>query len=239
LTNTNRITALVAALLVTFTVHAQDGGPPRATIDVSLYPYQHTLKDDVDFSVMMNARLPGRFSYFGYVNMTGAFTGEAFVFDRSEQNLRYSISDSVPLDLNLQGVLMRGDGNDFYQLGIGWRVHDTPAWQDFFDRINLIYRVTVQLRRFEVADTSSWGLEHWFRMTFPQVSDRLYLSGFVDQSFGEDLPAALPDSPIVTEIQLGMRMFDQFYAIGEYRKNQRRVGNENNFAVGIEYKVRW
>ena len=76
-------------------------------------------------------------------------------------------------------------------------------------------------------------------MTFPQVSDRLYLSGFIDQSFDETLPAAMPESPIVTEIQLGMRMFDQFYAIAEYRKNQRRVGSENNLAVGIEYKLRW
>jgi hypothetical protein len=229
----------VTALFATFVVQAQEGGPPRATIDFSLYPYQSKLDNDVDFATMINARLPGRFSYFGYVNMKGALTSESFVFDRSEQNLRYSVSDNLPLDLNFQGVLARGDGNDFYQLGIGWRVHNTPTWQEFFGRINLIYRMTVQLRRFEAADSSSWALEHWFRMTFPQVSDRLYLSGFIDQAFDETLPAAMPDSPIVTEIQLGMRVFDQFYAVGEYRKNQRRVGNENNFAVGIEYKIRW
>lgn len=230
---------IVMALLTTIAVQAQDSGPPRAMIDFSLYPYQSALDNDVDFTTMINARLPGRFSYFSYVNMKGALTSESFVFDRSEQNLRYSVSDKLPVDLNLQGVLARGDGNDFYQLGVGWRVHNTPGWQEFFGRINLIYRMTVQLRRFEVADTSSWALEHWFRMTFPQVSDRLYLSGFVDQAFDETLPAAMPDSPIVAEIQLGMRVFDQFYAVGEYRKNQRRVGAENNFAVGIEYKMRW
>ncbi len=226
-------------LLATLSVQAQENVRPRATIDFSLYPYQHTLDNDVDFTTMINASLPGRFSYFSYVNMKGATTGESFVFDRSEQNLRYSVSDQLPLDLNLQGVLAQGDGNDFYQLGIGWRVHNTPGWQEFFSRINLIYRMTIQLRRFEVADTSSWALEHWFRMTFPQISDRLYLSGFVDQAFDETLPAAMPDSPIVAEIQLGMRVFNQFYAVGEYRKNQRRIGNENNFAVGIEYKLSW
>ena len=234
-----QFTILLTILLTVSFARAQEGGPPRATIDFSLYPYQHTVDNDVDFTTMINARLPGRFSYFSYVNMKGAFTGESFVFDRSEQNLRYSVSDKLPLDLNFQSVLARGDGNDFYQLGIGWRVHNTPGWQAFFRRINLIYRMTVQVRRFEVADTSSWALEHWFRMTFPQVSDRLYLSGFIDQAFDETLPAAMPDSPIVTEIQLGMRVFDQFYAVAEYRKNQRRIGNENNLAVGIEYKMRW
>ena len=209
---------MATAILATFSVNAQDSGPPRATIDFSLYPYLRSVKDDADFTVTMNARLPGHFSYFGYLNMKGAVTGGSFVFDRSEQNLRYTISNDLPLDLNLQGVLARGDGNDFYQVGVGWRIHDTPGWRNFFDRINLIYRMTIQLRRFEVADTSSWALEHWFRMTFPQVSDRLYLSGFIDQSFDETLPAAMPESPIVTEIQLGMRMFDQFYAIAEYRK---------------------
>ena len=234
-----QLTVLFSLVLVATVAQAQGSGPPRATIDFSLYPYQHTLDNDVDFTTMINARLPGRFSYFSYVNMKGTFTSDSFVFDRSEQNLRYSLSDQLPFDLNLQGVLARGNGNDFYQLGIGWRVHNTPGWQAFFGRINLIYRMTVQLRRFEVEDTSSWALEHWFRMTFPQISDRLYLSGFVDQAFDETLPAAMPDSPIVTEIQLGMRVFDQFYAVAEYRKNQRRIGNENNLAVGIEYKMRW
>jgi hypothetical protein len=168
---------LVTTFLTAFSVQSQENGRPQATIDFSLYPYQHTLDNDVDFTTMINARLPGWFAYFSYVNMNGATTGESFAFDRSEQNLRYSVSDQLPLDLNLQGVFARGDGNDFYQLGIGWRVHNTPGWQEFFSRIKLIYRMTIQLRRFEVADTSSWALEHWFRMSFPQVSDRLYLMG--------------------------------------------------------------
>ena len=134
---------------------------------------------------------------------------------------------------------MHGDGNDFYQLGISWRVHDTPGWAEFFDRINLIYRMNFQLKRFSVEDTGAWQIEHFFLMKFPNVSERLYLSGFLDQTYNQELPDALPKSPIVAEMQLGVRLWDHFYAISEYRVNQRRVGNEYNFAVGIEYKFRW
>jgi len=226
-------------MFVALSAHAQDGGPPKLMIDFNLYPYQHTIPNDVDFTTMIRARLPGRFSYFSYVNMKGVVTSGSAVFDRSEQNLRYAFSDKVPIDFNFQGVLVRGDGNDFYQIGLGWRLHDTPGWQDFFDRINLIYRMTFQLKQFEVDDPDAWAMEHWFRMTFPQISERLYLSGFVDQSFNQDLPDTMPRSPIVAEIQLGMRLWNRFYAVGEYRINQKRVGDEYNFAAGIEYKFRW
>ncbi len=187
----------------------------------------------------MNAALPGRFSYFGYANMKGVATSGSASFVRSEQNFRYTMSDKLPLDLAVQGVLVGGDGDDFYQLGVSWRVHDTAGWRDFFARINLIYRMNVYLKRYSVDDASAWQMEHFFKMTFPMLSDRLYFSGFVDQTFGQDLPDSIPSSPIIAEFQLGMRMFDRFYAITEYRVNQRRVGDEYNLAVGIEYKFRW
>ena len=234
-----RFAILICATLAAFSVSAQEGGRPKATIDFSLYPYQHTIKDDVDFSITMNATLPGRFSYFGYVNMTGVATSGSTSFARSEQNLRYTMSDKLPIDLNFQGVLVGGDGDDFYQLGFSWRVHDTAIWRDFFARINLIYRMNFHLKRYAVDDADAWQMEHFFKMTFPKLSERLYLSGFVDQIFNQNLPDTLPRSPIIAEVQLGMRMFDRFYAITEYRINQLRVGDEDNLAIGIEYKVRW
>lgn len=234
-----KLLTLFCALLAAPIAFAQGDGPPRLFADFSLYPYQRSVKDDVDFTTTINARLPGRFSYFGYMNFKGVVTGGSAVFDRSEQNLRYSLSDRLPLDLNAQGILARGDGNDFYQLGVSWRIHDTPGLNNFFDRINMVYRMTFQLKRYGVDDASAWAMEHWFRITFPQWSDRLYVSGFVDQTFDQDLPEALPKSPIVGEVQMGVRLWDNFYAISEYRVNQRRVGDEYNFAVGLEYKVRW
>ena len=225
--------------LAAFSTHAQENKPPQVFVDFSLYPYQHKIKDDVDFTTMIRANLPGRFSYFSYMNFKGVVTGGSAVFDRSEQNLRYAFSDKLPIDFNFQGVLVRGDGNDFYQIGLGWRLHDTPAWENFFDRINLVYRLTFQLRRFSVDNNDGWALEHFFRMTFPGISERLYLSGFVDQIFDQEVPDAWPSNPIVGEVQLGVRLWDRFYAIGEYRVNQKRVGDEYNFAAGIEYRFRW
>lgn len=217
-------------------IMAQEGGPPRLRVDFSLYPLQRTVKNDVDFTTTVNAVLPGRLSYFGYINVQGVVTDGNAAFVRSEQNLRYAISHAVPLDLNFQGVLVRGDGNDFYQLGVGWRAHDTPGLQAFFERLNLVYRVTLQLRRFEFADNDSWQMEHFFRMN---LSERFYLSGFVDQTFDLDLSAALPRTPIVTEVQFGMRLAADFYAVAEYRRNDFRIGDEENLAAGIEYKFRW
>lgn len=216
--------------------HAQNDGPRRLRIDFSVYPYQRTVASDVDFTTTINAALPGRFSYFSYVNVQGAVTDGSTVFARSEQNLRYAVTERLPIDLNLQGVLARGDGNDFYQLGLGWRIHDTPGFRNFFDRINLVYRMTLQLKRFEFEDDDAWQMEHFFRMN---LSERFYLSGFVDQTFDLDTDEDLPSTPIVSEIQFGTRLFGDFYAIVEYRRNEFRVGREDNLAAGIEYKFRW
>jgi hypothetical protein len=230
---------LICATVAAFAASAQESGRPKATIDFSLYPYQSKVKDDVDFSVTMNATLPGRFSYFGYASMKGIATSGSASFARSEQNLRYTMSDKLPLDLSVQGVFAGAGGDDFYQLGFSWRVHDTAGWRNFFDRINMIYRMNFYLQRYAVDDASAWQMEHFFKITFPQLSERLYLSGFVDQTFNQTLPDTMPSGPIIAEVQLGMRMFDRFYAISEYRLNQRRVGDEENLAIGIEYKVRW
>ncbi|MDH3747285.1 MAG: hypothetical protein OER97_03685 [Gammaproteobacteria bacterium] len=228
--------AIILTALFVSTANAQEGSPPKLRMDVSLYPYQRAVDNDVDFTTTINASLPGRFSYFGYVNVRGVVTDGNAVFARSEQNLRYAVSDSLPIDLNFQGVLVRGDGNDFYQLGLGWRVHDTTVWRDFFKRINLVYRITFQVKRFEFDDSDAWQIEHFFRMN---LTKRLYLSGFVDQTFKLDTLGALPSTPIVTEIQLGVRLFDKLYAISEYRRNDFRIGNEENLAAGLEYKFRW
>lgn len=228
-----------AILLVGFLaldLQADEGGPPKVRLDLSLYPYQRTIENDTDFTTTLNVSLPGRFSYFGYGNFRGSVTDGNAKFVRSEQNLRFSIAERLPLDLSFQGVLVPGDGNDFYQLGLGWRVHDTPGLRNLFKRLKLVYRFTAQLRRFDFHDSDAWQVEHFFRTN---LTERIYLSGFVDQTFELDTSGPLPKTPIVVEIQLGLRFYNQFHAIAEYRKNEFRTGNEENLAVGIEYKFRW
>ena len=232
-----RLAVLVALLAVPTVACADD--PPRFSLDTSLYPYLDRIETDTDLTLTANARFPARISYFGYVNVKGVVSDGDVDFVRSEQTVRWRMSADLPLDLSAQAVLVDGSGNDFTQLGVSWRLHDTPGFAALFDRINLIYRLTFQLKRFSNSNDKGWQMEHFFRMRFPGVSDRLYLSGFLDQTFDLRRPAAFPESPIVTEIQAGARIWKDFYVITEYRVNQFRLGNEHNLAAGIEYKYAW
>jgi hypothetical protein len=228
---------LIFVLLVPVLAGAEER--PLVSIDSNLYPYQSQIDNDTDLSFITNAQLPAGFSYFSYVNFRGATTGDDFDFSRSEQTLRWGISEKLPLDLSFQAVLVDGSGNDFSQLGISWRVHNTPGLSDLFRRINLIYRITFQLKRIGSADDKVWQTEQYFKMKFPGLSERLYLSGFIDQTYDQEGPDALPENPVVAEVQAGLRLWKNFYGVAEYRVNDFRLGNENNLAVGIEYKHAW
>ena len=213
--------------------------PPWLRVEANLYPWQRDIKNDTDFTLVINARLPARFSYFSYVNMRGVVTSGDTQFLRSEQNLRWGISDKLPIDLATQAIFARGNGNDALQFGFSWRVHDTAAFDEFFDRIGLIYRTNIYLKRFTSGDEDVWQMEHFFRWNVPGTAKRLYLGGFLDQTFDLDLPDEFPDRPIVTEVQLGVRVFKQLHIVTEYRNNDFRLGNERNLAAGIEYKFAW
>ena len=230
---------MVLIALLAFPTVAGADDPPKFSLDTSLYPYLDRIKTDTDLTLTANARFPARFPYFSYMNFGGVVSDGDVGFARSEQNVRWGISAKLPLDLSAQAVIVDGSGNDFTQLGVSWRVHDTPGFATLFARINLIYRITFHLKRLSSQSDKGWQMEHFFKMRFPGVSDRLYLSGFLDQTFDLTRPAAFPDSPIVTEIQAGARIWKDFYVVTEYRVNQFRLGNEHNFAAGIEYKYTW
>lgn len=218
---------------------ADQGTPPKLAVDLNWYPYLSPVENDADISIVINAPLPRRFSYFSFMNFSSLSHSGTASFDRSEQNLRWSISENLPLDLNLQALLVGGDASDALQLGIGWRASDTTALKNFFGRLNLRYRLTLHFKRFTSADDSVWQMEHFFRLTFPGISDRLYLSGFVDQTFDIDLPDTYRKNPIVAEVQLGFRIYDRLYAVTEFRNNDFRPSESQNLAVGVEYKFRW
>jgi len=226
---------IIGLLIMPAIVLAQ--GPPRFSIDVNIYPYLDKVKDDTDLTLVANARITDRFSYFSFVNFRQTLDGDG-AFDRTEQNLRWTIVKDQPFDLNVQGVF-DDVAQDLWQLGIGWRLSDTAFMEKFFDRVNLIYRLTVHIARYSDGNDSGWQMEHFFRMTFPYISDRLYISGFLDHTFDAGLPDAFPERPIVTEIQIGARLFRQLYVVTEFRNNDFRLGAERNIAVGLEYKFRW
>jgi hypothetical protein len=232
-------TCLLVLAVLAVPSQAADNTPARFRGELSLYPYLDRVDEDTDLTLTVNARLSNRLAYFSYQNFRGVVSSGDARFIRSEQNLRWAISKSLPLDLNVQAVMVKGDGNDQWHLGIGWRLHDTGFLKEIFERLNLRYRVTFQMKRFASSDEDGMLIEHFFKARFPRDTERFYLSGFLDQNFNNELPAAISNNPIVTEIQFGARMFDSVFAVAEYRINQFRSSEIHNFALGIEYSFRW
>ena len=72
-------------------------------------------------------------------------------------------------------------------------------------------------------------------MVLPDIlNDRLYIGGFADHSFGGP-----GDPEVVNENQLGVRLYDWWYAVAEYRYNGYRKGDESSLGLGFEYVIKF
>ena len=194
------------------------------------------------FTLNALVKLPHGFSYFSLLNLmnqsdhrpladtTGYYT---------EQNLRYSPSPLVPLDLTLQYNLRSGDENDRLRLGFRWRLNDTPMVDIIFDYLHLAYSINFHALQIDRQDRYVWQMEHVARLSIPHLDQRLYVAGFADHTFNGSTPEGAPSAPLVMEVQAGVRLFDQLHAVAEYRVNQYRVGSESNVAFGAQYVARF
>lgn len=181
-------------------------------------------------------------SYFSLSNFANKeFDSELSGFDNvyTEQNFRWQVTEQSPLDLTVQMNFRSGANNDRHRLGLRWRLNDTLALKSFFESINLQWSINLHALQIDDVPADVWQMEHVFRMTFPYISERLYLAGFVDHTFNEDLANNMPDKPIVAEAQLGFRMIENLHFISEYRVNQYRRSDVNNLALGFEYIIKW
>ncbi|OUS12249.1 hypothetical protein A9Q89_06615 [Gammaproteobacteria bacterium 53_120_T64] len=211
-------------------------------VDINIYPYLSDVKTDNLVTVNIAAKLGGRFSYFSLNNMASAEGRKSFSdLNRyySEQNIRWQISTHSPLDLTLQMNFRSGANNDRHRLGLRWRLNDSPGLKAAFEKIHLSYSINLHAIQFDHESPHVWQMEHVFRLLFPYLSPRLYLAGFIDHTFNQNLPASMPTNPVVGEAQLGYRVFDNFYVVSEYRVNEYRRSDVNNLSAGIEYKVSW
>lgn len=211
-------------------------------LDFNFYPYLSDVDNDNVFTLNAAATLPGRFSYFSLLNI-GNQTEEPEFGDTNtfytEQNVRWQVTENSPIDLTAQYNMRSGDDNDRLRLGFRWRLNNTSFLKTAFDTINLSYSINFHLYQYDDVDADVWQMEHVFMMKFPYLTDRLYLAGFVDHTFNEDLPDTIPDNPAVGEAQLGLRLVENFYAITEYRVNEYRRSDVNNLSAGFEYKIKW
>ena len=208
-------------------------------LDFNLYPYLSDVNTDNFFTLNIAATFNSRLSYFSLLNFSdknGDFEVNTYY---TEQNIRWKISDNSPLDLTAQFNFRTGENNNRHRLGIRWRLNNTSAFENFFKSINLSYAINLHAVQFDHEDADVWQLEHAFMMKFPDISSNLYLAGFIDHTFNQNLPDNFPDNPIVAEAQLGYELFDNFYFIMEYRLNKYRRSDINNFAAGFQYKTFW
>jgi hypothetical protein len=235
---------IILCLLVTiqFQVYAAVTNSSGGFIDVNVYPYLSDVDTDNTITINVGAKMNNRFSYFSLTNF-GNEQGESALASitsfYTEQNVRWQISENSPIDLTIQMNFRSGDDNDRHRLGFRWRINETQVFKYAFNKINLSWSINFHVKQFDSMPEHIWQMEHVFSMTFPTFTRRLYLSGFIDQTFNENLSETMPKRPIVGEIQLGYRIIENLFLITEYRINEYRRSDVNNMAVGLEYLIKW
>jgi hypothetical protein len=221
---------------------AQNNRTIPGFVDINVYPILTDTYSDNFLTVNLAATFNDRLSYFS-LNNIGTRKGVGGASDETtfytEQSFRWKIDKNLPLDLTAQFNFRSGANNDRHRVGIRWRVSDTKALKNAFKALNLFYSVNLHGVQFDHEDPYVWQLEHAFRMTFPSISDRLYLAGFADHTFNQNLSAGFPKRPVVGEAQLGYRLAGSLFAISEYRINEYRRSDVDNLAFGLQYKISW
>lgn len=211
-------------------------------LNFNIYPVLSDVDNDSVFSLNIFSTLPKRLHYFSLTNFYNQADEEALRDTTefySEHNIRWKLSEQAPIDLTIQYNLRSNDDNDRLRLGIRWRLNDTAGIQPFFKVLHLSYAINFHLLQLDDGDDEITQMEHTVNMRFPYISDRLYLAGFIDHTFGETNTNDTPENPIVAEAQFGIRLIDNFYSVAEYRLNQYRRSDINNMAYGLEYKIKW
>ncbi len=195
------------------------------------------------FTLNYLAILNKRLVYFAFINyQQGAIAKvkklDDFDFFYSEHNLTYTPFLKIPIDINVQTVFIGGSGNDKLRFAPSWRVHNTPFLDKVCKKLNLSYGINFHILQFGYhppLDDFTWQMEHFYRFSIlPKLTgNRIYLSGFADHTMGGDIAKGL-----VTEHQLGIRLFDEFHAVAEYRYfSYFPEPYREGLALGLEYVV--
>lgn len=214
----------------------------RGFLDFNVYPYLIDVENDSVITINAGAEVTSRLSYFSLTNFINQANSSALSeIDTfySEQNIRWKISPDSPFDATWQSNFRSGERNDRHRIGVRWRLNDTASLSDFLKKINLSYAINLHAIQFDHESPNVWQLEHAFYLKLPQLSHNLYVSGFIDHTFNQELPPDVPKSPIVAEIQIGYKIAENLFAVSEYRINEYRRSGVNNLAVGLQYKLNW
>lgn len=216
-------------------------------IDINVYPWlAHKDTGDSVFTINLLAILPHGFSYFGFINFNNDPNRNPFMDTNgyySEHTLNYTFWDKFPVDALIQYNARSGDANDRFRVGARLRLNQVPLLGPVLDMLHISYGINFHFCQLDhQTDRYITQIEQFGRMDFPWLDNRLYFSAFGDRTFNEGLQKPLGlrrKSPLVAEIQGGLRLYDQLYFIYEFRILEYRANQVLNHAIGGEYVAKW
>ena len=215
--------------------------PPRGFLDFNTY---YDSRSSTVLTLNILANLPHRFQYFSLtnyfspVNATVLSDLESFY---TEQNIRFSPKEALPVDATLQWVVRSPGENDALRVGARWRLSDTSGIESFFERLNMAYSVNFHFYQLDFVSQPGWRwqIEHVYRMNvLPQMlGKRVYVGGFLDHNLQPFAPADPYASRIVTEHQLGIRVTAGLHVVAEYRFNEYFDKSEHGLGIGLQFVI--
>ncbi len=187
---------------------------------------------------------PYGISYYNvfHLNSLMAVDGGNFDLDNyyHEQDIWWNVYRKVPVDLVFQWQSMSGANNDQARFGFRWRISDTPWIKPFCEKIHLFLTTQVHAFQTDFNPSAGWGFsfEHFWRMqVLPSIfNDRVYIAGYMDHNLDYGGATAGNNSAIVTETQIGVKVYGNLNVIAEYRYSDYDA-RQHGVGFGLEYIV--
>ena len=193
------------------------------------YNYYYDTREKTELTINKLYVINSSFNFFGFVNYSNAFKTEnkddleGFY---SENNLRWKFNESLPFSLTGQWVLVGGEKNDAFRLGLLWHVNE--SFKDVFKSLGGWYIINLHPYQFDFFEGHHWQIEHAYRVSF--FKGKFYINGFFDHNFDSE-----GNLTTVTEHQFGVSVVGNLSLVVELRRNAYLKGNENGVGIGLEY----
>lgn len=189
-------------------------------------------------TIVAGAKLPHDWEYFQFANFGSAFGSNSYDWTNyyTEINFRRRISKENRYLKSFDWTIQYADGSGprgVLRLGVKWRLKDTTGPIGYFFKETLKLNYCVNFHLIE-TDGTGWQIEQTYRRNF--CDGRFYLGGFADHNINNNSQ----NSAWVTEHQLGIRLVENCFLVGEYRYNSNAPTQfKSGLGVGLEYVMKF
>ncbi|MCA9214735.1 MAG: hypothetical protein KDB27_16805 [Planctomycetales bacterium] len=211
-----------------------DDAPFRFTGFFDLNYYWDTREFTV-FTFNAGAKLPSDFEYFQFLNAFSPFGSSSTDWNAfyTEINLRRPIWKDSTLLAPFDWTAQLADGTfsqSVLRLGVRARIQDMPGRLGQLTKDVLKTQLAISFHVLE-TDGTGWQMEYAYRRDF--WDKRIYIGGFLDHNIDQGIT-----STWVTENQIGLKLFDQWHAVAEYRYTTFAPDRfKSGWGFGIEYVI--